>query len=399
VYRHASGKEAGGGKEKVRLPVNRRGFLKYASLSGLGALVAACLPQNAPTGGPIGGGQQQSFTWKFQSAFSPQDIFHEMLTDWAKKVSDMTNGRVKIDALPNNAVVPFTQIVDAVSSGTLDGGLAVPAYWFGKNRAISLFGTGPAIGMDAETLMGWIYYGGGQELYDELMQRTLSLNVQSFFFGPMPTQPFGWFKERPIQNASELRGLRYRTVGLSADLFTDLGAAVQTLAGGDIVPALQTGRIDAAEFNNPSSDKLLGFQDVAKVLMVQSYHQPAEFLEMQFNKGKFDALPADLKALLRYSIMAQSADFTWKFMDRNSKDYAEFKTRGIQIVKTPQSILQAQLDAWSRIIEREQAKPDTGPAFKRILDSQREWAQRVGTLRSEIMVDQTLATNHFFGRR
>jgi TRAP-type mannitol/chloroaromatic compound transport system substrate-binding protein len=212
----------------------------------------------------------------------------------------------------------------------------------------------------------------------------------------MPTQPLGWFKERPITSADQLRGLKYRTVGLSADLFTELGASVQILAGGDIVPALQTGRIDAAEFNNPTSDKLLGFQDVAKVLMVQSYHQPGEFLEMLFNKPKFDALPADLKAIVRYSIMAQSTDMVWKFMDRNSKDLAEFKAKGIQVVKTPQAVLQAQLDAWTKIIDREQAKSDTGPAFKKILDSQKAWAQRVGTLRAEVMVPNELATNHYF---
>ena len=389
--------------------MDRRSLLKYASVSGLASLATACLSQNAPTtsvatGSPGVGQpaattaiqQQPTLTWKFQSGFSPQDLFHEMLTGWAKKVDELSAGRIKVDALPNNAVVPFTQIVDAVSSGTLDGGLAVPAYWYGKHRAISLFGTGPAIGIDAETVLGWIYYGGGQALYDDLMQKTLKFNVQSLFFGPMPTQPLGWFKDRAITDASQLRGLKYRTVGLSADLFTEMGATVQTLAGGDIVPAIQTGRLDAAEFNNPTSDKLLGFQDVAKVLMVQSYHQPAEFLEMQVNKTKFDALPADLKAILKYASMAQSADMTWIFMDRNSKDLAEFKAKGIQVVKTPQSVLQAQLDAWTKIIERETTKPDTGPLFKTIYESQRTWAQRVGTLRSDMVVDQTLATNHFF---
>ncbi len=386
--------------------MDRRSLLKYASVSGLASLATACLSQNAPpttvasgspgVGQPAPGQPQQTTTWKMQSAFSPQDIFHEMLTDWAKKVSDMSGGRLKVDALPNNSVVPFTQIIDATSSGTLDGGLGVPAYWFGKHRALSLFGTGPAIGIDAETVLGWIQYGGGQEMYDELVQKTLNLNVQSLFFGPMPTQPLGWFKTDPITDPSQLRGLKYRTVGLSADLFTELGATVQTLAGGDIVPALQTGRLDAAEFNNPTSDKLLGFADVAKVLMVQSYHQPAEFLEVLINKGKFDALPADLKAIVRGATMAQSSDFTWKFMDRNSKDYADYKTKGIQVVITPQSVLQAQLDAWSKIIDREIAKPDTGPTFKKIYDSQRAWAQRVGTLRAEVNVSQTLATNHFF---
>jgi len=346
--------------------------------------------QPAPTGQ-----QQQTVTLKFQSAFSPQDVFHEMLVLWAKKVEELSGGRIKVDALPNNAVVPFTQLIDAVSAGTLDGGLGVPAYWFGKDRAMSLFGTGPAIGMDADILLGWIHYGGGQALYDELEQKKLKLNVQSYFFGPMPTQPLGWFKKE-VKSADEFKGLKYRTVGLSADMMSEMGASVQILAGGDIVPALQTGRIDAAEFNNPTSDKLLGFQDVSKVLMVQSYHQPMECMEILFNKTKFDAMSAVDKAIFRYATMAQSADFTWIFMDRNSKDLEEFKTKfNVKVIKTPTSILQAQLNAWDKIIAKEAANPD----FAKILDSQKTWARRVGTLRAEIMVGQELATEHFFGKK
>lgn len=387
--------------------LDRRSLLKYASVSGLASLATACLSQNVPPAAvattPAGVGQPattapqpQAVTLKFQSAFSPQDVFHEMLTLWAKKVEELSGGRIKVDALPNNAVVPFTQLIDAVSAGTLDGGLGVPAYWFGKNRATSLFGTGPSIGMDADMLLGWVYYGGGQALYDELIQKTLKLNVQSYFFGPMPTQPLGWFKGQ-ITSADQLKGLKYRTVGLSADMFTQMGASVQILAGGDIVPALQTGRIDGAEFNNPTSDKLLGFQDVSKVLMVQSYHQAMECMEMLFNKTKLDAMSASDRALLRYAVMAQSADFTWIFMDRNSKDLEEFKTKfNVKVYKTPQSILEAQLAAWDAIIAKETA---ANPDFAKILESQKTWAKRVGTLRAEIMVSQELATSHFFGAR
>jgi TRAP-type mannitol/chloroaromatic compound transport system substrate-binding protein len=380
---------------------SRRGFLKYGSLSGAAAFLTSCLSSNAPTSGAttapgagVGAPRAETITLKFQSAFAPQDLFHEMLILWAKKVEELSGGRYKIDALPNNAVVPFTQLIDAVSAGTLDGGLGVPAYWFGKDRSTSLFGTGPAIGMDADMLLGWIHYGGGQALYDDLIQKKLNLRVQSYFFGPMPTQPLGWFKNE-VKGAAEFQGLKYRTVGLSADMFSQMGASVQILAGGDIVPALQTGRIDAAEFNNPTSDRLLGFQDVSKILMVQSYHQPMETMEMMFHKPKWDAFSAADKALFRYATMAQSADFTWIFMDRNSKDLEEYKTRfNVKVIKTPKSILEAQLKAWDAIITKESANPD----FKKILDSQREWAKRVGTLRAEIMVSQELATEHFFPR-
>lgn len=385
---------------------NRRRLLQIAPIGAVASFLSACLQQNVPPGGaaqsPGTGAQTQptqaSITLKLQTAFAPQDIFHEMASLWAKKVDAMTAGRIRVDVLPNNAVVPFTQVIDAVSQGVLDAGLAVPAYWFGKNRAASLWGTGPSFGMDADVLLGWIHYGGGQDLYDELIQKTLKLNVQSYFFGPMPTQPLGWF-QKEVTSADAFKGLKYRTVGLSADLFTEMGAAVQTLAGGDIVPALQTGRIDAAEFNNPTSDKLLGFQDISKLLMVQSYHQPMECMEMLFNKPKWDSFSPEIKAILRNAVMAQSADFTWLFMERNSKDYIDFKTKfNVKVIRTPQSILQAQLNAWNKIIERESAKADTGPFFKKVIDSQREWARRVVQLRAEIMVGNDLAFNHYFGR-
>lgn len=384
--------------------LDRRSLLKYAGVSSLASIATACLSQNAPTtttAAPTGTGgvgqptgqPGQTMQLTFQSGFAPQDLFHEMLTIWAEKVTALSGGRITINALPNNAVVPFTGLIDAVSAGTLDGALSVPAYHFGKHRAASLFGTGPAIGMDAEMLLGWIYKGGGQELYDKLIQETLGLNVQSWFFGPMPTQPLGWFKEE-VTSADAFQGLRYRTVGLSADMMTEMGADVQILAGGDIVPALQTGRIDAAEFNNPTSDKLLGFHDVSKILMVQSYHQPMECMEILFNKTAWDGYSEEDKAIFRYATMAQSADFTWIFMDRNSRDLEEYKTQhGVRVIRTPDSILQAQLEAWSVVIDRERQDA----SFAEILDSQMEWARRVGTLRAEIMVPQDLATQHFFG--
>ena len=160
--------------------------------------------------------------------------------------------RLKIDILPSGAVVPAFQLIEAVHQGTLDGGHGVPAYWFGKQVAASLFGTGPSFGLDAEGLLGWIYYGGGQELYNELIQTVLQLDVVSFFHGPMPTQPLGWFKT-PVQKPDDLKWVKFRTVGLSADLFKQLGASVVILPGGEIVR-----RWTAASLMLPSSTTLLG---------------------------------------------------------------------------------------------------------------------------------------------
>ena len=336
---------------------------------------------------------QSTITFKMQSTWPTKDIFHEVFVDWGKKVEEMAGGRLKIDILPSGAVVPAFQLIEAVHQGTLDGGHGVPAYWFGKQVAASLFGTGPSFGLDAEGLLGWIYYGGGQELYNELMQTVLQLDVVSFFHGPMPTQPLGWFKT-PVQKPDDLKGVKFRTVGLSADLFKQLGASVVILPGGEIVPALDRGVIDAAEFNNPSSDRLLGFPDVRKVMMAQSYHQPVEFLELLFNKKKYDALPKDLQAMIKYANMAQSADFTWKMMDRNSKDLEEMKSKQkVQVVKTPKAVLEAQLNAWDAVVAE---KSKDNPFFVKVLESQKQWAARVVPLRQEIMVENETAYQHYF---
>jgi TRAP-type mannitol/chloroaromatic compound transport system substrate-binding protein len=336
---------------------------------------------------------QSTITFKMQSTWPTKDIFHEVFVDWGKKVEEMAGGRLKIDILPAGAVVPAFQLIEAVHQGTLDGGHGVPAYWFGKQVAASLFGTGPSFGLDAEGLLGWIYYGGGQGLYNELIQTVLQLDVVSFFHGPMPTQPLGWFKT-PVQKPDDLKGVKFRTVGLSADLFKQLGASVVILPGGEIVPALDRGVIDAAEFNNPSSDRLLGFPDVRKVMMAQSYHQPVEFLELLFNKKKYDALPKDLQAIVKYANMAESADFTWKMMDRNSKDLEEMKSKQkVQVVKTPKAVLEAQLNAWDAVITE---KSKDNPFFVKVLESQKQWAARVVPLRQEIMVENDTAYQHYF---
>jgi len=339
---------------------------------------------------------QAPIVLKMQSTWSSKDIFHEIFEDWAKKVNEMVGGRLRIDVLPDKAVVPAFELIEAVSRGTLDGGHGVPAYWFGRNRAASLFGTGPSFGLDAEGLLAWIHYGGGQELYNELLQQVLRLNVVSFFHGPMPTQPLGWFKEE-VKSPESLKDLRFRTVGLSASVFQEMGAAVKILPGGEIIPSMERGVLDAAEFNNTSSDKLLGFPDVRKLCMTQSYHQPVECLELLLNKAKYESLPQDLQAIIRYAAMAQSADFTWKFFDRNSADMIELEQqRGVKFTVTPKSVLQAQLEAWDKIVERESGQ---NAFFAKVIKSQREWAARTVPWRQKIMVENNTAFEHYFAKK
>jgi TRAP-type mannitol/chloroaromatic compound transport system substrate-binding protein len=208
----------------------------------------------------------------------------------------------------------------------------------------------------------------------------------------MPTQPLGWFK-KPVAKADDLSGLKFRTVGLSIDIFTALGAAVNALPGAEIVPAMDRGLLDAAEFNNASSDKVLGFPDVSKICMLQSFHQCSEQFEILFNKAKFDALPEDLRAIITQAATASSADMSWKAIDRYSKDYEALKADGIKFYKTPDAVLKAQLDAWSKIIEKKSGENAT---FKKVLDSQKAFAQRAGKWQGDTLVSMRMAYNHFF---
>src|SRR3954447_10336153 len=289
----------------------RRQFLRRAAAAS--AVTAVGVP------GIASAQKAEQITWRWQSTWPTKDIFHEYALDYARKVNDMSGGRLKIEVLPAGAVVKPFDLLDGVSRGTLDGGHGVLVYHYGKNSALALWGSGPAFGMDPNMVLAWHYHGGGKELLEEIY-KSINVDVVSMIYGPMPTQPLGWFK-KPIGKPEDFKGLKYRTVGLSIDIFTQLGAAVNALPGGEIVPAMHRGLLDAAEFNNASSDRALGFPDVSKVCMLQSYHQNAEQFEILFNKAKYDAVPDQIKAIIGNAVEAASQDMMWKAIDRNSQDY------------------------------------------------------------------------------
>ncbi len=360
----------------------RRSFLQKAAIGAVatGGLAAPMISK------------AQTVSLRFQSTWPAKDIFHEYANDFAKTVNDMAGGRLKIEVLPSGSVVPAFQLLDAVNKGTLDGGHGVLAYHYGKSTALALWGSGPAFGMDPNMVLSWHYYGGGKALLEEIY-KSLNIDVVSYVYGPMPTQPLGWFK-KPIAKVEDMKGLKFRTVGLSIDVFKELGMAVNPLPGGEIVPALDRGLIDAAEFNNATSDRILGFPDVVKNCMLQSFHQSGEQFEILFNKGKLDALPAELKAIIDHSVQAASADMSWKAIQRNSQDYIELKTKDkINFYKTPDAILRAQLAAWDKVTS---AKAAENALFKKVMDSQKAFAQRAGQWQNDYMVDFKMAWNHYF---
>ncbi len=374
-------------KEQGSKPAaSRRKFITGAAAATAGAATLGFPMIAKAQAGPI------SMRW--QSTWPAKDIFHEYAGDFAKKVNDMTGGDLRIEVLPAGAVVPAFGLLDAVSKGTLDGGHGVLVYHYGKQTALALWGSGPAFGMDSNMLLSWHKYGGGKELLAKLYN-SIGANVVSFPYGPMATQPLGWFK-KPVTKEADMKGLKYRTVGISIDVFTGMGVAVNALPGGEIVPAMDRGLLDAAEFNNMTSDRILGFPDVSKVCMLQSFHQNAEQFEIMFNKTKFDALPAKMKSIIENAVEAASQDLSWKAIDRYSKDYVELQTKDkVRFYKTPDAILQRQLEIYDQVAAKKSAE---NPMFKEIVESQRAFAQRAVRWDMDNNVNRRMAYNHYFAR-
>jgi len=359
----------------------RRKFLAGAGAAGAGALAFPMIAKS-----------QTVTNFRFQSTWPAKDIFHEYANDFAKKVNDMTGGELRIEVLPAGSVVPAFGLLDAVSKGTLDGGHGVVVYHYGKNPSLALWGSGPSFGMDANMLLSWHKYGGGAALLEEVY-KTVGADVKSYVYGPMPTQPLGWFK-KPITKIEDMKGMKFRTVGISIDMFTAMGVSVNALPGGEIVPAMDRGLLDGAEFNNASSDRLLGFPDVAKICMLQSYHQNAEQFEILFNGAKYRALPAKLRAILDNTVEAASADMSWKAVDRYSKDYMEMQTQqGVKFFKTPDAVLRSQLRVFDEVVNKKAAE---NPLFKKIVESQRAFAARAVKWDLETNVQRRMAYDHYF---
>ncbi len=360
---------------------SRRKFLKGAAIAG--AVVAT--PAVVKAQGPI------SMRW--QSTWPSKDIFHEYALDYAKKVNDMTGGDLKIEVLPAGAVVPAFGLLEAVSKGTLDGGHGVLVYHYGKQTALALWGSGPGYAMDANMLLAWHRYGGGKELLEKLYA-SIGANVVSFPYGPMPTQPLGWYK-KPITKVDDFKGLKFRTVGISIDVFQSMGAAVNALPGGEIVSAMDRGLLDAAEFNNATSDRILGFADVSKVCMLQSYHQNAEQFEILFNKDKYNALPDKMKAIIANAVDAASQDMSWKAIDRYSKDYVELQTKDkVKFYKTPDAVLKRQLEVYDEVVAKKAAE---NALFKEIVQSQLAFAKRATQWEQDTVVSRKMAFDHYWG--
>ena len=346
---------------------SRRKFFKTAAKAGAVAAATVAMPNIATAG-------SHATVLKMQAAWpSGANIFFEMAQDYCNMVSDMSGGSLKIDLQPVNAIVKTSEIGAAVSDGIVDMGHWVTAYWYGKNAASSLFGTGPSYGMSSQEVMGWMEYGGGRKLYEETLA-SVGYNYTGFFHMPMPAQPFGWFKKN-VTKVSDVEGMKYRTVGLATNVLTAMGMVVRQLPGGEIQPAMKTGLIDAAEFNNPTSDSQFGMQDVSKHYHLGSFHQSQEMFEIPMNTKRLNSLSPAHQAILKNAAYAANTDNYFKALVRYSDSLAMLMNEHkVNVYQTSDAILAEQLKGWDKVIGEFSAKD---AFFKKIVDSQKAYAKKV----------------------
>ena len=329
----------------------------------------------------IGGAQAQQpqqFKMRIQTAVPSASIYFELLKKFGDRVDKMSAGRLKMEILPDGAIVPAFEILDAVDKGVVEGGYAWTHYWSGKHPAAGLFSNpmaGAGVGLDQLSHVAWIFEGGGYDLYRKLYTDVLKVNVEPLFIQPMGPDPLGWFK-RPITSVADFKKLKYRAPpGITGEIFKEMGITAVALPGGEIVPAAQRGVIDAAEWIGPADDINLGLQTVWKHYYLQGLHQSTDIGEVIINGTFWKKLPPDLQEIVRTAAMASMTETYTYNVARNAKAIVRLKTEfKVEIHDTPKDFFPEFVRATNIVLDRYSAKD---AFFKQVLDSQRTFAKDV----------------------
>ena len=305
---------------------------------------------------------------------SKADEVH-MLNEFAKDVSDLTNGEVVIEVLPAGAVVGVKETLDAVDSGLVEGGFAWTHYWSGKHPAAMLFGSpvaGAGVGIDNIAFISWYLYGGGQELYDQLWKE-MGVNVKGFMLQPVGPEALGWFKE-PINSMDDFRKYRFRTPpGIPGQTYNDIGVAAVAMGGGDILPALEKGTIDAAEWCCPKPDSIFGFQKVLKHYYLQGLHQVVVNADIYINGDVYNGLTDHQKKALEVAANASLMKALAYRIYENGKALKDLtENHGVQLHDTPADYFSEYMNAAKKSLEKNAAE---NAFFKEVWDSQKAFAE------------------------
>jgi TRAP-type mannitol/chloroaromatic compound transport system substrate-binding protein len=338
---------------------------------------------------------QQTRILKFQSAVPPSSTTHEALKFFADRVDKLTGGSLKIEALPGGAIVPPFEILDGAHKKVIDGAWGISYWWFGKHKAATLFANTPAgvAGMDQVDFIGWVYDGGGLELWNEFYQKELKLNLVAYPAIPPSPQALGWFK-RPIKDLADFRGMKCRQTGIVAELYARMGMAVVNMPGGEIVPAAERGTIDCAEWVGGIEDLKLGLHTVWKYHYAPGMHENASVAELAINKDVWDSLPPQNKEAIKSATSETFLRWWASYQTQSADAIEEFTTKhGVKLLAPPPEISQAFLKVWDEFAAAESAK---SPFFKKVYDSQRAYAAKVVPAKRFMTPPYTLQADHFW---
>ncbi len=358
-------------------------------VTGMAAMVAFA----AMTIAPVAAQSPQKL--RVQSTFPPASLFTDTLNYWAERVKTLSGGRLEIEVLATGTLVPAFEVLDATHKKVIDGGHSAPAYWVGKNRAATLFGPTPGgpFGMDMMDYMGWIYDGGGLQLYHEFYQDVLKRDVVAFPLHAASNQVLGWFK-RPITGWDDLKGRKCRQTGITAEVFSKAGMAPVNMPGGEIVPAGERGVIECAEWVGPAEDVKVGMQTVWKHFYMPSTHEPATVVELLINGDVWKKLPPDLQAIVRSATIEATFRSQWYVNRLNAEALKDLREKyNVKIERTPDDILRKTLEAWDEIAKDEAAK---SPFFKKVYESQRSYAAQVVPARRAVIPPYSASADYYW---
>jgi len=332
---------------------------------------------------------------KMQSTWPASSTLQENFKLFADRVDKLTGGALKIETMAGGQVVPAFEVLDATNKKVLDGAHAVTYYWHGKNSAATLFASTPAgpFGMDHMDFLGWMYEGGGLEMYWDWYQNTIKMNVVAFPIMPSSPQAFGWFK-RPIKDLKDFKGMKCRETGIVAEIFQRMGMATVNMPGGEIAAAAQRGVIDCAEWVAPKEDLVLGLPQIYKYYYMPGMHETSVVAELIINADVWKSLPPQQQEAIRSATIETYIRWWVRWQKQNADALEEMRTKfGTQVLRTPPEILTAFLKAWDEIAKEESAK---NPAFKKVYDSQRAWAAVVVPAKRFMYPPYSFAANYYW---
>jgi TRAP-type mannitol/chloroaromatic compound transport system substrate-binding protein len=335
---------------------------------------------------------QAPIKWKVQHAWPTGTFPEDAAKLLVQTIDKNSGGRLKLELVPSGAVVPPFEVQDAVSRGVLDAGHTTPGYIIGKLKAFIPLTHGPLFGMDFIDYYGWYWEGGGHELLNEAYQKKLNMNVVSFQVHPEGPQAMGWFKKE-IRSFNDIKGQRYRIYAAGAEVYSKLGVASVTLAGGEIVPALERGAIDGAEWVNCSDDRILGIDKIAKFHYAPGMHEPVTVGEFIINKPKWEALPADLKEIVKTSVQASYWNHFVRFQEKTAKACQELLAAGVKIIKTTDELNKGFLRAYDEVSQVDAAKDDF---YKKVIDSQKKYSSLVVPYRLSYWPNYNFIAEHYY---